>query len=287
MAERKTKIPKTFERTDGQERPPVRCAVCNDIGWIIADAPGKSYDRSTLPCSERCPASRDVWERVINVRLKTARVPTEYSRYTFDTWVDEVSEDGKAKKWTAFVAATMYVESAPNFRLSKKAIHDELNIPMEGVERVKNGLMLYGDNGTGKTGLAVSIARALTERLYPVLYIRLQDLFAEVQGRYGAKPEGATLTPERVKQTFKTAPLLILDEFNIANVTPDKLEIAEEIIRYRYMEGLPLVSTANIGQDDFRKMWGDRIADPIRAMCHWVYVGGQNLRPLDDSFGGL
>lgn len=284
---RNKKTPKTFPVNRTETERNARCEMCEDVGWIIADAPGRSYHRKSVPCPARCPASAEVWERVISVRLKTARVPTEYAKYTFETWVNDISDDGKAKKWIAFIAATMFVDAAPEFRVSKRAIHDELNIPMKGSEHVKNGLMLYGTYGTGKTGLAVSIARALTERLYPCLYIRLQDLFAEVQSRYGAKPDGKALSVEQVKTTFKQAPVLILDEFNIANVTPDKLEIIEEIVRARYMSGLPLVSTANIGQDDFRKMWGDRIADPVRATCHWVYVGGENLRPLDESFGGV
>lgn len=265
----------------------IDCEFCEDQGYVIADAPGRSYDGQAIPCPRHCTASREIWRRVISSRLKTARVPDMFAEYTFKTWERDLDPNQKDGKWLAFAAARQFVESRPHWRISRRAVYESIGLPPpEGADSVKTGLMLFGEYGTGKTGLAVSLTRALVEALHPCMYIRVQDLLSEVQSRYRTEGGGNQLSSTQVKETFKTVPVLVIDEFNIANVTPDRLEIMEEIVRARYMSGLPIISTANIGQDDFTAMWGERIAQPMRAACHWIHTGGQNLRPLENSIGG-
>jgi DNA replication protein DnaC len=139
-------------------------------------------------------------------------------------------------------------------------------------------LVLHGPVGIGKTGLIVATAHSLMEQGNAVC----------TSGRRPVRRTQAQFRqPDRLPSIQRSdcsgSPYLILDEFNVSQITDWRLDVMESIIRHRYGNGLPILATCNVDQKQFRDMWGIRTADALFAMAHWVYMSGTKLRQTEGS----
>jgi len=108
----------------------------------------------------------------------------------------------------------------------------------------------------------------------------LQDMFTEIQSRYVATEPP---TADEIVKSIKTAPVLVLDEFNVPNVSADKSRLVEEIIRYRHGNRLATIITCNVNPQEFESMWGGRTADVTMESAHWIELGGAKIRKTDSA----
>ena len=138
---------------------------------------------------------------------------------------------------------------------------------------IRQGVVITGENGVGKTGLACAAANALIAEGSPVLFYRLSDLIKDMQDAYknADEPQGLRL------ETVASAATLIVDEFDTRR-SDDRMEILETIIRRRDMSALGTLVTTNLPTPDaMSERWGKRIGD-VLASFHWVRLGGAKLR---------
>lgn len=242
------------------------CETCEDTGRVYA-----TNLQRVVSCPY-CETGRAINDRLLSSQFRAAGLPETYKGLSFATWEQHVTREQWQGKLLAYGMAFQFAHT-PFEPFSMAPIAKNMGGSV-GDDLPRKGLVLTGGYGLGKTGLLAAVANHLLAGNSGVLYIRVQDLFIEIQSTY--RSDSATSSRDKIQQAVN-APVLLLDDVNVANLTNDKREILEAIIRGRDGNGLPSMLTTNLGLDDFYQAWGGRIAD-ITAKMHWVKLGGIPLR---------
>lgn len=150
-----------------------------------------------------------------------------------------------------------------NKKLYKIARKYTENFPM--MLKKGQGLLLYGDVGSGKSFTAGCIANYLIERMRPVVMTSFIQILEELM-RFG---DDANMKI----QTMMLADLLVIDDLGTERGTDFALEKVYEVIDARYRSGKPIILTTNLDLgymqrcEDIRY---SRIYDRIFEMCYPV-----------------
>ncbi len=151
---------------------------------------------------------------------------------------------------------------------------------------VDRGLLLMGSVGVGKTHLAVSILKGLTERGFGCLFYEFGSLLKEIQDSYNPH----TLTSElSVLSPVLTTDILVLDELGASKPTDWVRDTMAHVINTRYNDRKVTIFTTNY-LDDRRsaveETLEDRIGTRLRSrlyeMCRTVMVDGRDFRRTFD-----
>ena len=107
---------------------------------------------------------------------------------------------------------------------------------------IDQGLILMGTVGVGKTHLAVSILKGLTERGFNCLFYEFGTLLKEIQDSYNP----ATKTSELgVLAPVLNAEILVLDELGASKPTDWVRDTMAHIINSRYNDQKLTIFTTN------------------------------------------
>lgn len=137
----------------------------------------------------------------------------------------------------------------------------------------RQGILFYGNVGTGKSYIAAMIANELINRLNSVIMTSFIKLLQDI-GNFD------TNDGEYINR-LNSAKLLIIDDLGAERSTDFALEKVYDIIDSRYRSGKPIILTTNLnlGQmkecDDIKY---NRIYDRIFEMCYPVKVEGLSWR---------
>lgn len=250
------------------------CATCEDLGQIryaVDDIKHPLFGKM-FPCPD-CAKGQQLIAREIEKRLSAAQLPAQYKKLTFETWM-EIPETYRVGKGLAYACAKLFAEN-PDHEVNMKAAYQMCNRVYPGGSNVRRSLILQGEPGLGKTGLVSAIIREMLINKQPVLYIRVQDLLEAVKDSFDKPGDDST---EKVLDTVKKFPTLVLDEFNMIKVSEWRQEIMENVIRYRHGNNLPTVFTCNAAPDELERQWGLRTISVLGEMAHFVQLGGKVLR---------
>jgi DNA replication protein DnaC len=226
----------------------VACAICDDTGWKTIDVDGVA--RVT-----RC----DCWhQRSFESLLKSARIPRRYAHCEFANF--ETHTDSQRE---AFRRAVRIVEDFP---VNSK------------------GLLLYGDNGVGKTHLAVAIMReAIRRKTARAVFYETAELLKLVRNTYNNQVEATELD---VLEPALHADLLVLDDLGRENKSPWVEETLGLVVNTRYNERRLTVFTSNLSDIEntepasFAFQLGLRIRSRLKEMCDWVRVEAVDTREV-------
>lgn len=144
--------------------------------------------------------------------------------------------------------------------------------------RRNQGLLFYGNVGTGKTFAAACIANALLNRKVSVVMTSFVELLRELQG---FKENEQELTQKLCK-----AKLLIVDDLGAERNSEFALEKVYEVIDARYRSKLPMVLTTNLSLEEMKQATDirrSRIYDRIFEMCYPVCFTGPSFRKAEAS----
>lgn len=137
------------------------------------------------------------------------------------------------------------------------------------------GLLFYGDVGTGKTHIACCIGNALMEKLVSVFATSFVKILQKSKGFKSTDDEDAYIAK------MNSARLLILDDLGAERGTDYALEIVYNIIDTRYRSGKPMIVTTNLTMNEMQEendIRLHRIYDRIFEVCFPVEFRGKSLR---------
>ena len=176
----------------------------------------------------------------------------------------------KRMKEATFANAKETSKNARNLRLCRRyAEHfDEM--------LAKNqGLLLYGEVGTGKSYAAACIANYLLDKRTPVVMTSFVKLLDTMQG---------FKEDDELIDRLNRAKLLIIDDLGAERSTDFALEKVYSIIDSRYRASLPIVLTTNLDLEQMKSQTDirySRIYDRIFELCYPLQFTGASWRKTE------
>lgn len=180
-------------------------------------------------------------------------------------------------------AACHFHNYKPANQSQERAYYDASRLTME-YPALERGLLLMGTVGVGKTHLAVSILKSLTERGFSCLFYEFGSLLKEIQDSYNADTrtsELGVLTP-----VLRTE-ILVLDELGNSKPTDWVRDTMAHIINTRYNDKKLTIFTTNYlderisnGKETLEDRIGVRVRSRIYEMCKTVVLSGDDYRKL-------
>ena len=190
-------------------------------------------------------------------RLEMARIPKRYEKCHFNTFKCEFG-DSRSR---ALNCAQEFTKNFP---------------------AVEQGLLFTGSVGVGKTHLAVSIIKGLTEHGFSCLFYEFGSLLKEIQDSYNSNTRSSELG---VLAPVFNADVLVLDELGASKPTDWVRDTMAHIINTRYNDKKLTIFTTNYADErrnDREETLEDRIGSRLRSrvyeMCKTVMLNGEDYR---------
>jgi len=151
---------------------------------------------------------------------------------------------------------------------------------------VNQGLLLMGSVGVGKTHLAVSMLKGLTERGFKCLFYDFASLLKEIQDSYNANTKSSELG---VLAPVLNIDVLVLDELGASKPTDWVRDTMAHVINTRYNDKKLTIFTTNYLDErktEREEILEDRIGTRLRSrlheMCKTVSMDGRDYRKSFD-----
>lgn len=179
-----------------------------------------------------------------------------------------IPEDFKEKSFKTFEADTPELRSA--LELSKRFVR--------GWEKAKAGgygLFFYGNPGTGKSHLAISILKELVPQGATGLYTRVSDLIGYIRSQWRQDSEESSYQAVR---RYVDLDLLVLDELGVQSGSTNEQALLFEVIDARLAENRPTIFLSNFAPQDLADVIGIRLVDRIKGKCVPQRFSGQSRR---------
>ena len=214
--------------------------VCDGSGWVQVD------DDTARPCD--CRALRA--KRAASRRLGTG-IPKRFRGVGFD------------RKPISDIDPTLTRHIRQWVRDIEKNVDDG------------NGLWLYGDVGTGKTSLAMLVAKHALEAGRSVAIYSMPRLLAEIRETYGDSSQRSYM---QLFNKLCGVDLLQIDDLGAENRSEWVLEQVYSIVNERWQNQRSIVITTNLLKEDLEEQIGLRTVSRLKEMCELIPVMGTDLR---------
>jgi len=221
------------------------CERCSGTGFEIVTRDGREFAQ---PCACRRTAGGGGGKGDL---LGGCRIPPRYEHCSLGTF-----EPGSPSLAAALEKAVAYCEGYPHLGAD------------EGL-----GILFSGDNGVGKTHLAVAVLRELaTAKGARAQFWDFHELIREIKSSYD--PETKT-TELMVLEPVVDADVLLLDDLGAWKMTDWMNDTLFYILNSRYMAKRPTLITTNYHDVTREEALA---ADPLRRREYLVERIGQRLR---------
>ncbi|MBU6361878.1 MAG: ATP-binding protein [Chloroflexota bacterium] len=126
-------------------------------------------------------------------------------------------------------------------------------------------LIFWGDRGNGKSHLCAAVANHLVSVGTPVLFLTMPDLLAALKQTLDLQANTEQESYSGRMRSFKTAPVLILDDLGAESGSAWADGVMFEILDYRYRNRLPTMIATNVALDEFDPRVASRMQDKALA----------------------
>ncbi len=184
-----------------------KCQECRDTGWITSFQDGYEVMR-------RCGCYAVERARELMEKSGLSKEFLKKSFNSFDTKKEPVLIDAKNK-------AVNYVK---NFKKNRHSRH--------------NSIMFGGQPGCGKTHLGTAVCSSLMVMGIPVIYMPYRNAMTKIKQHI---LDEAAYSRELGRYMY--APVLYIDDLLKGKLTETDVNVMYEIINYRYMNRLPLITS--------------------------------------------
>lgn len=200
-----------------------------------------------------CPCRRATGKTRL---ISAARIPRRYRECSFDSFK---SEPGTLQDNALLYARTLVID----------------------YPAVDRGLLFMGPAGVGKTHLAVSIIKGLTEKGFACVFTESGSLLKEIQDSYNPISKSSEF---RVLAPIYQADVLVLDELGATVPTDWVRDTMYQIINKRYNDNRLTIFTTNY-QDEPRLNSEDAPTQP-RTFSRKVNSGrAHDMTTLEERIG--
>jgi hypothetical protein len=148
---------------------------------------------------------------------------------------------------------------------------------LEFIAKAEN-IVLVGETGRGKTGLACGLLLKALENGYRCQFVKAQDLFDEMYASL------ADRSSRRLLKRLARLDVLLIDELGYLNLKPEQSNIFFKLMEERYRQHSTIITT-NLVYDEWPNFLGSRpmveaLLSRLRHYCHTVTIDGPSLRDL-------
>lgn len=207
------------------------CEKCKDTGSIIfKDTDGYEYAK---PC-ECYELTRS------KILIEMSDIGKEYQNKRFDNF------------------------QAGNNSILKKAKEQAINYVKffeENENGRNNSILFYGQVGSGKTHLGLSICNALMDKGIAVRYMPYRNAITVIKQNV----TDATKYEWEIKK-YSQARVLYIDDFLKGKITDADINPLYEIINYRYMNNLPFIASTEKRLDELLN-FDEALCSRMIEMC--------------------
>jgi DNA replication protein DnaC len=234
--------------------PPVVSAQ-QAVGWQCPKCGEESVARQVAADHERTDHERAQSEQQrkqeqLEKRLGQACIPARFRDFSFDS----------------FLAIARSEKSVTNCATLRSYSNRWRSMRERGIS-----VLLVGGTGTGKSGLACSVANAIiSDHAATALFLTAYGAVRHMRDTWGRRGK----TEREALDDLLTPDLLILDEVGASVGTESETASLFEVINGRYGERKPTILIANLPMDDYqvagntrpglRTYLGPRIVDRFR-----------------------
>lgn len=141
------------------------------------------------------------------------------------------------------------------------------------------GLIFFGKAGSGKTHLAVAIARHLIEQKQIAARVaRTVELLADIRQTFNEHDGYRAENEAELIQKFTSVALLVLDDLGSEKISDWVKEILYRIIDERWLEQKPMIITTNLNLKELEERIGERIVSRIAGACVQIEMQNRDYR---------
>lgn len=167
----------------------------------------------------------------------------------------------------SFDTCAVMKDNAKQIRLCKRYVEK-----FDDMLEKNQGLLLYGNVGTGKSHLAACMSNLLMEQLVPVYATSFVKLLEE-------NPKNVDVPGIIAK--MGRAQLVLFDDLGAERNTSYALEMVYNLIDSRYRQRKPMIVTTNLSLEEMQTVPDirfRRIYDRVLECCYPVLFDGQSFR---------
>lgn len=241
----------------------LHCSLCGEAVEMVLDFPTMDENASTRKTKVHRMCSCERAEK----EAREKRLQFEEEQRNIDK-LRRLSLMDARLQGVRFANYQVTEENQKAFGIAKKYVDNFSEMYANG-----QGILFWGNVGTGKSYTAAAIANELLVRMQSVImtsFIKLLDKMGGVDG-----DDSAYIS--RLNQ----ARLLIIDDLGAERGTDYALEQVYDIIDSRYRSGKPVILTTNLEFSQMKNCTDiryNRIYDRIFEMCYPVKMDGLSWR---------
>lgn len=136
----------------------------------------------------------------------------------------------------------------------------------------RNGLILMGGVGSGKTHLAAAVSNTLIDRGIPVLFGTYSEQLEKIREEFDKTGQKKHLS------MMKNTPMLVLDDLGKERKNAWTQQILFDVVNYRYEHLLPIIITTNFDADGLANHCESAVWSRLYEMSSAIRTAGGDYR---------